>query len=324
MQLFERPQWHAVRIAIVLGLLGAIVFLQLPGTNAFWHVLQKLGHSLIFAIIAWLTLSELRAACRHRDGPDTVLYLTALAIVVGFGAATEVAQGFVNRDPALLDVLRDAAGAAAALAIRRASESPAQESARLVRSRYVWAGGALILVAGIAAPMALCLAAYAHRSLIFPTLAQFDSPLDLYFVTPKDAGGGRVAEPLRWAAGSRDEALEIRLISMPYSGITFEEPYPDWRGHSILAFDLTNPGLAPLQLRISVSDHRHLRGDRDRFDRDFTVPAGVRLVFAIPLRDIQTAPSGRPMNMGRIARVILFRTRWSASDSLLLNRVWLQ
>jgi hypothetical protein len=324
MQLLARPQWHAVRLAIILVLLGAIVFLQLPGTNAFWHVLQKLGHSLIFAIIAWLTVPVLRAVSPRAPGADTALYIAALAIAVVLGGATEIAQIFVHRDASLLDVGRDAAGAAAALAARCAIEWPAHRRVPAGKFRLLCAGGAVALVAAFVAPMALCLAAYAHRDLEFPTLARFDSPLDLYFIRQSDAGGGRVPEPKRWARGSRETALAIPLRSNPYSGIALEEPYPDWRGHSTLGFDLTNPGLAPLQLRVRVDDRRRGRGDRDRFDRDFILPAGVRMVFAIPLRDIQAGPAGPPMDMGHIARVLLFRNRASVSDALLLNRIWLE
>lgn len=324
MQLLERPQWHGVRIAIILVLLGSIVFFRLPGTNAFWHALQKLGHSLIFAIVAWLTLSVLRTADPHSDGPRTVLYIVALAIAIAFGAATEIVQAFVYRDSSLIDVLRDTAGAAAALAGRRAIEFPAQWPARLVKFRWVYAGGAIVLVAAFVAPMAECLAAYARRDLEFPTLARFDSPLGLYFVSTSDAGGGRVPEPKRWARGPGETALELRLISEPYAGVTLKEPYPDWRGHSTLAFDVTNPGPAPLELWVRVDDQRPVPAYRDRFNRGFTLPAGVRMVFAIPLRDIQSAPAGSPMDMGHISQLLLFRLGRSESDALLLTRVWLQ
>jgi VanZ family protein len=320
----RRVSWHDRRIALILALLAAIVFLHLPGTNAFWHVLQKLGHSLIFAIVAWLTLSVLRTSSRRPEGENTALYAAALAIAVGLGAGTEIAQVFVHRDPSLIDVLRDGAGAAAALAARRAIESPAQSPTGRANLRAVWTSGAIILVAAIAAPMAVCLAAYAHRWLEFPTLARFDSPLDLYFVSRGGARITRVPEPRQWAAASYETALEIQLVGEPYAGITLEEPYPDWHGRSTLAFDLTNPGRAPLQLVVRVDDRRRVPSYHDRFNREFTVPAGARMVFAIPLRDIQAAPAGPPMDMRHIARVLLFRDRDSESDALLLTRVWLQ
>jgi hypothetical protein len=48
------------------------------------------------------------------------------------------------------------------------------------------------------------------------------------------------------------------------------------------------------------------------------------MVFAIPLRDIQSAPAGSPMDMGHISQLLLFRLGRSESDALLLTRVWLQ
>ena len=324
MQKLPRTKSFGARSGIIFVLLGIVVFIQVPGTTAFSHVLQKLGHPLVFAIVAWLSLSLLRDAGKPRNGRGAIHYIVALAVTIVFGATTEVAQAFVHRDPSVFDVLRDALGATAALAGLYAVERPPQGPAPPVRGRAGAGVIAVALVAAIVAPMALCIVAYAHRDLGFPILAQFESPLDLYFISRSDIGRDRIPEPRRWARAAREIALEVPLLSEPYPGVTLEEPYPNWRGRSSLALDLTNPGTAALQLTVKVEDRRHGHDYRDRFDRDFTLAAGSRTVTQITLRDIESAPIGPPMDMRHIARVQLFRSGGSGPAVLLLNRIWLQ
>ena len=111
------------------------------------------------------------------------------------GAVTEFAQGFVNRDPSTFDVLRDAWGAAAAL-VAYAALAPRG----LLRGRGRWrALGAAVALGAFAvmlAPLGLSVLAYAHRDLAYPTLAQWCSPLDRYFLRPVAAHLTGVSAPL--------------------------------------------------------------------------------------------------------------------------------
>ena len=101
-----------LRIAAILFLLSLVVFAKFHEPPRFFHTLQKLAHPVTFGALALLFLTLFR---RQSPRPFSS-YVLALIVTVLCGAGTEVAQAFVDRDPSLLDVLRDTLGASTALA----------------------------------------------------------------------------------------------------------------------------------------------------------------------------------------------------------------
>jgi hypothetical protein len=244
-------------------------------------------------------------------------YAAAFAVTVGLGVVTEIAQIFTHRDPAVTDVLRDAIGAAIGLAadawiVRQGSHSNVAGLLSLL--------GLFIIIA----PLAWCAAAYANRDLKFPVIAEFNSPLDLYFVSHNDYGLRRVPAPKLWARTRDETVLEVPLGDEPWPGVALEEPYPNWRGKSAFAIDITNPNRTEAAVTVRVEDKKHNQQYADRFNQEFTLPPQSRTVVRIPLADIESAPAGRRMDMSRIAHVGIFISRQPAPTQFLLNRLWLE
>ena len=294
----------------------------------FFYLLQKLAHPVVFGAIALLVLGLLRPSWRHGT---PLLYLAAFLAAVAFGAATEIAQFLTHRDPALQDVLRDALGAATGLAALAA----AAESALATAAARPWRVGALALaLAGAAimgAPVAHGLVAYGHRDLAFPVLASFDSPLDEYFVSPIGTRGSmepglkRIVIPARWARSPAERALYVPLARGPWAGISLDEPYPDWRGRSLLCVELTNPAPAELEIGVRVHDRAHVYRYDDRFNGWWQLAGESRATLRIPVSDIEAAPRGRRMDLEHIAGVMVFLPGSPANPpALLLNRIWLE
>ena len=313
----ERAQ-RALRVAAILFFLSLVVFAKFREPTRFAYTLQKLAHPVTFGAVALLFLTLLR-----RQGPRPLgCYVAAFALTVLCGAGTEVAQAFVGRDPALLDVLRDALGASTALA-GFAALVPGADA----RGRGGWrAMGALFACVGfavMAAPLAMSLAAYARRDLQFPTLLEACSPLDRYFLQ----GGGADVDvvPSRGSTTSPcGSAFRVEFGSAPYAGIHLEEPYPDWRAAHTLVIDLRNPGELDLPLAVRVHDRAHNLQFRDRFNRDFTLRAHERLEIAVPIAEIERAPAGRLMDLSRIAGVMVFRDRGTMAGSFEVERILLR
>jgi VanZ family protein len=313
----ERAQ-HALRIAAIFFLLSLVVFAKFHEPPRFFHTLQKLAHPVTFGALALLFLTLIR-----RDTPRPLgSYVVALIITVLCGAGTEVAQGFVDRDPSLLDVLRDTLGASTALA-GFATLVPGADA----RGRGGWrAIGALFALLGFTimmTPISISLAAYARRDLLFPTLFESCSVLDRYFVSVKGADMDVVpsTEPTSSPCG---RALRVTLGSAPYAGITLEEPYPNWRRANTLVLELRNPGETDLPLAARVHDLAHNFQFDDRFNREFTLPAHERLEIAIPISDIEHAPAGRLLDLSRIAGVAVFRARGAMTGSFEVERMLLR
>ncbi len=313
----ERAQ-QALRVAAILFLLSLVVFAAFHEPTRFAHTLQKLAHPITFGAVALLFLTLPRRRTPRRIGA----YVVAFTLAVLCGAGTEVAQAFVDRDPALLDVLRDALGASTALA-GFATLVPGSDA----RGRGGWRlTGALFAVLGCAvmlAPISISLAAYARRDLGFPTLLQACSPLDRYFVAGRGATITAVPSAGLTPAPCRS-ALRVELGPTPYAGLILEEPYPDWRTANTLVLDLRNPGDADLPLAIRVHDRAHNFRFRDRFNREFTLPAHERLEIAIPISEIEHAPAGRLLDLSRIAGVAVFRARDAMMGSFDVERLLLR
>lgn len=309
---------RVLRVAAIVFFLSLVVFAQFHDPTRFAHTLQKLAHPVTFGAIAVLFLTLLRPRAPRRFG----FYVAAFVLTVLCGAGTEVAQAFVDRDPLLLDVVRDAVGAATALA-GFATLVPGVDA----RGRGGWrVAGALFGLVGLAvvvAPMALCLAAYARRDLGFPTLVEACLPLDRYFLT----GTGAVVDvvpsmgPTASACGS---ALRVRFGTARYAGISLDEPYPDWRTAHALVLDLRNPGESDLSLVVRVHDRAHTNQFRDRFNREFILRAHERLEMNFPMADIEHAPADRLMDLSRIAGLMVFRDRGTMAGSFDVERIVLQ
>jgi VanZ family protein len=314
--LSERVQ-KALRVAAILFLLSLVVFAKFHEPTRFVYTLQKLAHPVTFGAVALLFLTLRRRKPRRFSS-----YVLAFTLTVLCGAGTEVAQGFVHRDPSLFDVLRDALGASTALAAF-ATLVPGADA----RGRGGWRVlGALLAFVGFAimvAPISISLAAYARRDLSFPTLLEACSPLDRYFL--RGTGADVAVVPATVPTTSRcGSALRVTFASTPYAGVSLEEPNPDWRAAHTLILDLRNPGELDLPLVVRVHDRAHNFQFRDRFNREFTLPAHERLEIAIPIAEIEHAPAGRLIDLSRIAGVIVFRDRGTLAGSFEVERILLR
>lgn len=309
---------RALWVAAILFLLLLVVFAKFHEPTRFVHALQKLAHPVTFGAVALLFLTLPQRHTPRRFGA----YIVAFTLAVLSGACTEVAQGFVHRDPSVFDVLRDALGASTALA-GFATLVPGKDA----RGKRAWrVMGALLAFVGFAimvAPISISLAAYARRDLSFPTLLEACSPLDLYFL-----GGGKpavsVVPSLRPTASPCGKALRVSFGTAPYGGITLEEPYPDWRTAHTLVLNLRNPGEFDLPIVVRVHDRAHNFQFQDRFNREFPLRAHEQLEISIPITDIEHAPVGRLMDLSRIAGLIVFRARGTMPGSFEVERILLQ
>ena len=310
-------------VALIAALAALVVFVALPGRPLILHVVQKLGHPGVFALIALsvLALRRRRATAELTPWRD---YLIAFASCVLLGAATEIAQSYTHRDPAVRDVGLDARGALCALALAAAFDRRLRPRRRAGLAR----GACLALSAGTAglilAPLAWSVAAYVHRAYEFPVLFYPGSALDLYFVQPANSW---VPLHLKAAAGAPPAAapgLLVPLVGEPYAGVELAEPSADWRGYRSLLIDVTNPGPQLLALQVRVDDRGASRAFADRYNGEFQIAAGERSVVRIPLQSIAGAPSDRKLDLSAIARIILFRSGPDGPPALLLHRVTLE
>lgn len=320
------PTRNAFRWLAVIALLLLVVTARTFEHSDFWHAVQKAAHPFTFAAVALL----LRGLLAERVPPGSLGAAIVFTIAVLLGAVTELAQFLTERDPALLDVGRDALGAAAALAgaaawrVRRSHPGKSRSRSHARNARYgramrVGLGSAFALAATafVLAPVAVSGAAYLARDAAFPSIVRFGGPLDAYFVRSQ-----AVTEVV--AVDDTTAGLSISLGRAPNLGVEILEPAPDWRGYRTFAIDVSNPGERELHLTLRIEDADHDRSYQDRFNRDFVIPARGRHVERFALADVNRAPSRRAMRMDRIARIVVFRATAAAPQGMILNRMWLE
>jgi hypothetical protein len=285
-------------ILVIAAMVAAVLLLSVPGREMSRQVLQDAGHGPVFAIIA-LTLALMRVP-RGTDGARSAADLCRAWVgAVLIGVLTEAIQHFQpGRTVSALDVANDAAGAMlglALLAIVEARPSPALRATSLASGRGAepspasgrgeepaggrrrWAWVAVLASLTMLAWQPLnCATAYARRSAEFPVLMQGVRSTDLYFVSCHRCRVSRDALPSRYAHDHDADAVHVRYTRRDKPRLELFEPMPDWRGHDVLAIDLTNPQPRPLHVVLKIQDVWHdLRTD-DRLNLHMQIPAETR------------------------------------------------
>lgn len=308
---------RALLLVTIPVLCSLVLFATLPARPAILHVIQKLGHPGVFALIAVCCL----ALClQSRPGrPPLPDYLLVVGVCLALGGATEVGQFFTHRDPALADVGLDMRGALCALSFAAAFDRRVWDRPGGSRRRLAFGLLGAVLALLVAAPLLKAGAAYLNRANEYPLLFTPRSAVDLYFLEPS-------TEPLELTSttdGSH-RTLRVQLAAEPFQGLALTEPAPDWRGHRELVVDVTNPGAAELQLSVRVDDRSSDGRYEDRFNSVFAIAPGARRRVTIPLAEIAAGARDRRLDLGHIARLVLFRAATGARGAFLLNEVALR
>jgi len=305
------------------ALVALVLFAKLPPWPKYWVVLSNAAHAPVFGALAVIGLFVLGARTRMHP---TWRVPIAFLLTVGGGMAVEWLQSLIGRDASWDDVVTDVLGAACALAfvLWREATRNASSSSRLTRS--LAPAVALACAAAILYPLAEAGAAYTRRASLFPVIAEFDSGLDLYFLSGVGAVATRGQLPESWRTATDSESLRVRVAGEAYPGVAFTEPARDWSGGSTLRLDVTNPDTSPLHLNVRVHDVAHNLHYDDRFNRRFVIDGSTRTTISIPLLDIRQGPASRLLDLESVAGLIVFADGPSATfgRQFFLTRIWLE
>jgi hypothetical protein len=297
----------AAGVAWLLVSAGLLLFLFLgddPDTTRFWAAVFDFGHTPMFGTLALAVLHFVRA--RRPDHSDRHSRWTAFGLTVAVGAVTELLQ-FIqpSRDPSLEDLARDAAGAASFLLMSPGGAEPPGRAevggGRRRRQALAAVSVALVLAAG--AHLLSTAVLYVERDAAMPTLFRMDgSWWEQRLIGVHDA---------TLLPGSNGGSAGIELRPALYPGITFSEPYPDWRAFRQLSFSVSAETDTPIALTIRIDDAWHDNRYLDRFNRSVKIPpGGTRVVIRVD--DIRRAPDRREMDLAHIRRILLFAYKLQA------------
>jgi len=298
-----------LRAAAFTLLLILLLLVPQPDHGRMLGAVGDMLHAPVFALFALVICNVLRP---RGSGSNVRRGLIAWAIAAGFGAATEVLQGYVGRQPSWLDLSANLLGAAAGvLWIHRAAVASAPR-------RRLTAGAVLLVAVAWVAP-ALVLVDTCLQQSEMPRLASFEHALELSRWSFRESRARRVSQH----ATHGDRALQVELLVGTYPGVSLNSPVPDWSPYDELAMDVTLPGGESLDLIVKIEDDIHNGETDDRFHRRVRFGPG-RQEVRIALSDVAAAPLGRTMDLRRIRRLQIFAVRPQTTRTFYLDNVRLE
>jgi len=118
--------------------------------------------------------------------------------------------------------------------------------------------------------------------------------------------------------------LRIRHGANRAPAVQVKEPSPDRHRYRTLAMDVNNAADAEMRLVLRALDEAHDWSHEDRFNQTFVVPARTRRTVRFPLDAIGAAPAERPMDLSRIANVMIFGPGPAVPGEFYVSRLWLE
>ncbi|NOY13478.1 MAG: hypothetical protein GXP51_07295 [Deltaproteobacteria bacterium] len=266
-----------------------------------------LGHLFSFALWTYLYLQW--------RTPQPSLRLVGEVLLLAFllGAGTELLQSEIGRDASWQDLMNDLLGSMLALTFIIPGRTKSF-------SRTLWLVRIplLALVGWTLIPFLSVTLDDLVAWQQFPLLSGFETPL----------------ETSRWGGNSRrridhqhvfsgSSSLRVELNTQRYSGVTLKHFPADWSGYRRLRFWIFNPAAEPFPFYFRIHDQAHrLSGNRysDRYNTSLVAPPGWSRQ-EILLSKVAKAPRGRPMDMTKIAGLVLFVGKLKQPHTLYLDQV---
>jgi hypothetical protein len=153
------------------------------------------------------------------------------------------------------------------------------------------------------------------RAVHFPLLADFESSAEeiLWFSVDRDALRS-LAERRRVAGhashGTRSLRVAVRRGQWP--GVRLLCADQDWAGYSVFAFDIQNDE-QPFKLSLRIDDALS-KDNSNRYNVAITIARGTNHI-RIPLAEVASQPSARPLDLHAIRRVVFFE-EWSSAEHI--------
>jgi len=312
------------RLIPVLCLPWVLVNWQLPGDGPLQNELQDSGHALAFTLISFClahgcgafqfrntVLDSLLAKNTYLQSPlSKVKYsLFVLAMSVVIGGFVELIQSGIGREMSAADLLLDALGACAGIALYFASlRSPYLFSAQAFTVKFRLASLAVMSIFLLVsfAETLLCYLSLSERNRTFPLLMDGESFLANRFV---GAGQGAVVSfesaPSGW---KQNNTTALKLTVSPHHrwpSLILTEPVLSWRGYDALYFEIYSEQDEAININLRVNDTLHNNLYEDRFNQSIVVAPGIN-AYTFPLEAIENSLKYRALDLGNIAKIVWF------------------
>jgi hypothetical protein len=92
----------------------------------------------------------------------------------------------------------------------------------------------------------------------------------------------------------------------------------------VIAADLTNAGSTEVRLTFRIHDAAHDWSHEDRMNLPLVLAPGTRTTVRVALTEVRVAPASRPMDLARMANVMLFGGPAQPPGEIYVSRLWLE
>lgn len=289
-----------------ITLLYALLLLPIDtGQTELARALSDACHGPLFALVAIIALRYLTKTKSAAENTAS-LYFKAFLIAVLLGIVGEIAQYLftTTRYAQAKDVLTDTLGAITGLSWLAQTDSRLRIKIH-VKKLLLFAiaiGLGLIIF-----PLASSSTFYLQRWHQLPALISLDSKNGYHFLHSGNSTATLSSIPTAWNRAPNETAL---LISPHHegrwTGVTLEEPTPNWSAYSYLVLELINPNEIPMELNLRIDDRKHNQEFNDRFNRVLTIPRSTRVTIKISINEIAHGPQTRQLDTKDISKLVLF------------------
>ncbi len=252
-------------------------------------------HVPMFALIAAMVLWWMGGG--RWAGLKAGIYVECFLLILIFAILSETIQHFLpDRSFQLGDIASDMEGSSIFLMCAYLYKRNLPSKKRLLITVVV-----ITVAVASSLPLACTAAEEARAKKDFPLLASFETRTEM---TRWSVEEGRTSiSGLHATHGTH--SLKVRLMPGLYPGIAMNHPLGNWRGYEVLEMDLFVEGGRPLPVTVRINDARHNEAYEDRYNRTFTLEPGPNHL-KISLQEVERAPRGRLMDMGRISMICIF------------------
>lgn len=288
----------------VVALLWAMGHMRSPGQTLLWGQLMNFGHVPLFAVVASCVLGLCLALL---DGglPRHRLYVVALAWSLALAGASEVVQVFSARNVEVVDFLRNAVGAAGALAVWASVDRRMEAGSGWPRWRTHLRLLALAMVLSTLVPVAVMAESYRRMDERFPVLFRFDSTMEIPFFRQYDASLELVRAPEGWKEYAGRRVGRATFQHARYPTLAIMELRGDWEDYSFLEWALFLEGARGIDVILRIDDFESTGRYKDRFNVKIPLRPGPNRI-RVSLDEVREAPEHREMDMAAVRSVMLF------------------
>ncbi len=299
-------------ISISIGILLFFI-IKFPNNTLMDNEIQNTGHSLLFGLLAILSLKGYRLLFTKATQLHT--YIVVFIFLAFIGISIELLQIPLQRDADIIDFLRDLVGVITVLGLDYFLLIKKTNGIyRLKTKDYVILIFCLmIFIAGIFPITSLSLA-YNNRNNDFPTIINFKSIYSRYFFRTYNASIENV------------QINDFSLITLKQSkraGFVIIEPIPNWHDYHEVCFKIYSTNSKVFEIGFRIHDEKHNFRHTDRFNTHIKVTPQPHK-YCYKLSDIEGAPINRNMNLNQIEKIHFYKSNNSSELQFYLSKIWLE